>query len=300
MDRNDLYLYYIDMSDNQLFQGKTVHSKRILYTPSPFAKENLLYLQETGQLTAARVHTSRRTWLDSYLFLLVTGGEGTVISKDAVYSLKRGDCVFIDCHQPYSHESSRDLWSLHWVHFNGSTMSRIYRKFMERSGSCMFSVSDEPLCRSLFESLYETCNSESYVRDMELHEGLSRLLTMIMKDCWKETSAAGTSPSSKTIAALGSYLQEHCFEKIRLADLAERFFINKYYLTRLFRRHYGMTISEYVFQLRIRRAKELLRFSDESLEEIARQCGFYDLAYFSRKFKKAEGSSPSAFRRQWQ
>ncbi|MBR2761815.1 MAG: helix-turn-helix domain-containing protein [Solobacterium sp.] len=286
------------MSENLLFQGETVHSQRILYTPSPFAKNNLFYLQETGSLRAAKVHKSARSWLDSYLFLLITEGSGTVVSGNSACSLKQGDCVFLDCHIPYWHESSEDLWSLRWVHFSGTTMPSIYRKFMERSGSCRFSAADVSRCTFLLDTLFALGNSESYVRDMELHETLSGLLTMIMKDCWSDTNNP-RSHSLHNLEAVVTWLHEHYTEKISLDELSERFFINKYYLTRLFKRQYGMTISDFILELRIRRSKELLRFSGESMEAIAEQCGFYDLAYFSRKFKKTEGTSPSVYRRQW-
>ena len=287
------------MSENQLFLGETVHSKRILYTPSAFAKENLFFLQETGSLSAAKVHKSMRSYLESFLFLFVTKGRGSVVSAGREYSLKAGDCVFLDCRLPYSHESSEDLWSLRWVHFNAAAMPSIYRKFMERSGSPLFPVRDQKECEAILNRIYETGTSESYVRDMEVHEALSILLTMIMKDCWKDQEGEAPSPSSLTLVSLRQYLQEHFCEKITLDALSERFFLNKYYLTRLFRRQYGTTISDYILELRIQKAKSLLRFSQLSLDEIAGQCGFYDLAYFSRKFKKAEGISPLSFRRQW-
>jgi hypothetical protein len=56
MDNTVLYLYYFGMEDSKLFIGETVESKRILYTPSLFAKENLFYLQETGSLQARKPH----------------------------------------------------------------------------------------------------------------------------------------------------------------------------------------------------------------------------------------------------
>ena len=287
------------MSEQQLFKGLTSESDRILYSPSPFARENLFYLQETGRLTATSAHRSHRDYLDSYLFLLVTEGSGHVTSGSSEYSLKKGDGIFADCHLPWSHESTRDFWSLAWIHFNGATMPAIYRKFLERSGSPLFSLKQPAWYQSLLDTIYETAHSESYVRDMELHQDLSRLLTSIMKDCWNEERELFSPGQSERLQAVREYLRTHYAEKISLDDLASRFFINKYYLTRVFRSQYDRTISDYVFELRLARAKQLLRFSPLSLDEISRQCGFYDLAYFSRQFKKAEGISPSAFRRQW-
>ena len=287
------------MSENQFFTGETGHSRRILYTPSPFARENLFYLQETGSLSADKVHIKERSYLDSFLFLMVVQGSGTVVTAGTSYALTAGDCMFIDCHHPYSHESSADLWTLRWAHFNGSTMRALYEKFLERSGSPRYTLMEKESYEDLLKRLFGTAGSQSYVRDMEIHELLSILLTKIMKDCWNENRMVTGGHPVRSLTPVLQYLQEHYREKITLDELAERFFINKYYLTRRFKEEYGITISDYILSLRIREAKEILRFSGDSLETIAERCGFYDLAYFSRKFKKAEGISPSAFRKQW-
>ena len=92
---------------------KSVKSNRVLYTASFFARSSLLYLQEIGQLTALKAHTSRRTGLSSYLCFLVEVGSGTLEYKGQKYTLQVGDMVFIDCLKPYVHESSEDdLWTL--------------------------------------------------------------------------------------------------------------------------------------------------------------------------------------------
>ena len=64
--------------DKQLFTGNQVQSNRVLYTPSVFAKSSLIYLQETGELTALKPHVSRREQLNSYLFFIVLDGLGSV------------------------------------------------------------------------------------------------------------------------------------------------------------------------------------------------------------------------------
>ena len=115
-----------------LFDGSLVKSNRILYTPSDFAKANLIHLQEAGLLHAQRPHVSRRNNLSSYLFFIVLEGEGNLEYEGRTYSLVQGDCVFVDCHKPYAHICSESLWSLKWVHFYGPNMGGIYGKYVER------------------------------------------------------------------------------------------------------------------------------------------------------------------------
>ena len=287
------------MNKPQVFKGSTADSSRILYTPSPFARENLFYLQEAGSLQAHAPHISHRSYLDSYLFILVEHGSGTVTVQGQNYSLSAGDGVCINCSKPYAHSTTEDPWSLQWAHFNGPTMNAIYQKYLERSGSVLFHPEEPAVYAQILQALSDAALSDSYVRDMEIHQNLSSLLTQIMKDCWNpEITKPNSSPNSNT-EMLRSYLSEHYMEKISLDELSSTFFLSKFYLTKLFKEQYGVTISEYILDQRIHHAKELLRFSNKSLDEIASECGFYDLPYFSRKFKKAEGITPSAYRNQW-
>ena len=98
-------------------QLPVVTSDRILYTPSNFARTSLLYLQEIGSLRVHKPHSTGRSNLSSYLFFTVTDGEGELICEGRTYSLRTGDCVFIDCRKQYAHSSSEKLWSLSWIHF---------------------------------------------------------------------------------------------------------------------------------------------------------------------------------------
>ena len=101
-----------------MFQGTSVQSNRIIYTASPFAKANLLYLQEAGELRALKPHVNSRTGLRSFLFFLVTAGSGKLVYEERSYPLLPGDCAFIDCRKSYAQSSSEDdLWSLKWIHF---------------------------------------------------------------------------------------------------------------------------------------------------------------------------------------
>ena len=97
---------------NALFDGETVHDSRIIYTPSPFARSNLLHLQEVGRLQARQPHESRRQNLPSYLCFLVCKGSGELEYDGALHSLHEGDVVFLDCRRSYVHRTGQDLWQL--------------------------------------------------------------------------------------------------------------------------------------------------------------------------------------------
>lgn len=284
--------------NNMLFLGDSVNTSRIIYTPSDFAKLSLLHIQEIGYLQATSPHVSKRGNLASYLFFLVQSGSGSLNYDGASYPLTQGDCVFIDCRKPYSHETSRQLWKLSWIHFDGPTAGNIYQKYKERGGQPTFRPASSEDYLRVFRRLYEEAGGASYVRDMEINTGLSELLCLLMTDSWHpEQIKTGTKKIE--MLQIQQYLQEHYAEKITLEDLSQRFYINKFYLTRVFKEQFGITIGDYLLNLRITKAKHLLRFTKKTAEEIGRECGIGDMYYFSRIFKKVEMISIREFRKQW-
>lgn len=282
-----------------LFHGDMVQSDRILYTPSNFARENLIYLQEIGHLQAKQPHTSRRSGLSSYLFFVVAEGTGSLEYGGQRYSLQKGDCVFLDCSLPYSHRCSPQLWQLVWAHFAGANMAGIYRKYQERGGGPVLHPENIDRYTERLERLYSIAAGQTYTRDMQLFEQLTGLLALLMEDCWQPTGQVQAPIRRLDISRVRAWLDDHYTEKITLDGLAEHFYINKFYLTRMFKAEYGTSITGCLQELRITRAKELLRFSDASVEEVGARCGIPDPNYFARLFKRVEGISPMEYRKQW-
>lgn len=281
------------------FQGDLVHTKRILYTPSDFAKTNLIHLQEVGYLKATKPHTSRRSGLSSYLFFIVEDGQGILTYNGKEHLLQTGDCVFIDCSQPYAHTTGEHLWTLRWVHFYGPNMSAIYDKYLERGGNAYFTPADSGRYLSLVESLYSIADADIHLKDMKIYEKITGLLTLLMEDSWHPTHTVHTTERKRSLQDVKEYLDAHYRKKIILDDLAKLFFIDKYYLAKLFKEQFGISIIQYLMQVRITNAKRLLRFTDFPVEKIGLECGIDDSNYFARAFRKVEGCSPTEYRKRW-
>ena len=277
----------------------SVTSSRILYTPSTFARTSLLYLQEIGTLTAVRDHVSKRNGLRSFLFMTVLKGEGDLVYEGKTYHLSAGDCAFVNCHKAYSHATSENRWTLRWCHFYGSTMNSLYEKYVERGGKPAFSPSDVQSFLTILECLYKVAESGDHIRDMRINEELNKLCTLLMAESWHPEEGITHTTKRQSVTNVREYLDEHYAERITLDDLSNRFFINKYYLSKMFKEEFGMPVIAYLLDVRITHAKQMLRFTDESVEKIGMECGLGALHYFSRIFKQIEGVSPSLYRKQW-
>lgn len=271
---------------------------RIIATPSSYAKNHYLFVQETGTLKSVEPHISSRSRLSSYLILLVLSGRGRLFYNGSSFSLRQGSCVWIDCSLPYSHESSRNYpWELKWVHFNGKEALEYYKLYEEQGFPNVFIPSNPGGLNELLSSLILAHKNDGPYCEMMSHKYLTDIITM----CFTENTPAyaGSACMSEKLAQVREYLKAHFDRRLTLDGLAERFFISKYHLARSYKQAYGITIGGELTALRISRAKSLLRFSTMTVEEIAVSCGCSDASYFTKLFKKAEGVTPLEYRRSW-
>ncbi|MBQ8387794.1 MAG: helix-turn-helix transcriptional regulator [Clostridia bacterium] len=99
-------------------------------------------------------------------------------------------------------------------------------------------------------------------------------------------------PADEPIGDIIDYLNRHLDEKITLEQTAKRFFISKYYLCHLFRKHTGVTVLAYLNSKRIALAQHLIA-SGEPPTEVAYRVGFQDYSTFFRAYKKETGRAPT-------
>lgn len=92
------------------------------------------------------------------------------------------------------------------------------------------------------------------------------------------------------------YIHEHLTEKIPIDTLSRKAYLSRNMFFKWFKQQFGITPLEYVNRERIRLAKQLMAQSAGSISDISFQCGFSDVNYFVRLFRKSEGITPGAYR----
>ncbi len=105
------------------------------------------------------------------------------------------------------------------------------------------------------------------------------------------------SNKMKNVYKVCDYLSENCEKNLSLDELADHFFLSKYYLCRIFKEITNYTITEYVNIHRILKAKNLLEGTTKSISDIASSLGFESLTYFEKTFKTYMGVSPLRYRK---
>ncbi len=93
-----------------------------------------------------------------------------------------------------------------------------------------------------------------------------------------------------------AYIDTNYDKRIGLDEIADDSGYSKFHLSRIFKKATGKTVIDYLTEVRIRKAKELLAITKESVKNIAFRTGFSDPAYFAWTFKKKEGITPLQYR----
>ncbi len=93
------------------------------------------------------------------------------------------------------------------------------------------------------------------------------------------------------------YIRNNYQKKMVLADVAEKCGISEYYLSHLFRDEMDMTFVDYVNKIRLDEAKKMLQNVENTIYQVALDCGFKDPNYFSKAFKKYVGITPGKYQK---
>ena len=106
-------------------------------------------------------------------------------------------------------------------------------------------------------------------------------------------SNSGLSP----MLSIRSWILANAYDEITVAGIAQRFHYSPSYLTAVYRRVFGVTVTDEITECRIDRARELLSTTSLSVTDIADEVGYKDAKYFMRVFRRRTGVTPSQYRR---
>ncbi len=148
--------------------------------------------------------------------------------------------------------------------------------------------------------LYIDGLSGQLLREIEEVENLNQLMALVprmIRNYCLLVQTYSRERYSSIVRDVLNFVDFHYMEPVSLESLADRYAVNKNYLSSRFHREVGMTVTDYINLTRVRRSLKLLSGTTLSMPEIAERCGFSDANYYTRTFRKIHGSTPTEYRK---
>ena len=246
-------------------------------------------------------------WHDEFEIIYVKSGFLTVSISGENYIGKPGDAFVVspgNLHFMGSQTGNVDyftfLFPLKYISFR--TDDILDDKLLEplNSGHLIISPEMEDTVKEQCEQLVEIYGAKKEESQSKITAQIKTkiILLQFILELWKkgfivENDTGGKNTVEKEMV---SYIQQNFTGKILLKEFGEQFHLSEKYISRYFKEHFHITISQYVTYLRLEHAKQLLQDTDIPVTEVAMQSGYQNVSYFIRSFKKTYGMSPLKYR----
>ena len=217
-----------------------------------------------------------------HLIHYVVSGKGRFTTPRGDYDVRAGQCFMIRPGEQTIYTADRlEPWVYIWVGLNGRLTSEL------DTLPDLFNAPDPSLFTSMLEYEGNNCDREMYIA------GKCFLLLSSLRGYKEVASEKKYYGSNRYARAAANYILQVYMGAFSIEKLAERLHVNRRYLSRVFKKEYGVTVKEYLTSLRMDHAKTLLR-SGRTVSEAALLCGYSDTLGFSKMYKKHHGCPPSA------
>ena len=256
------------------------------------AQSELPFLLQTSIERTALKRSREPNFHEELEIELCTEGCGSVLLNGESLDFGIGDIIVVNS----------DV-----VHYTGTSDRLVYTCLIVKLDFCatvgieprdlFFSQKiQSPALRALIDELCALYADDSLsFRRARMCETVLRILIELAQNHSEERREFGGERPLQIIRETLCYIRESYAQKITLDELSKRVYTDKYALCRLFMSTTGYTIVDYITSYRPQKAAELIS-SGSTVAEAARACGFDNLSFFTKTFKKYMGSLPSDFK----
>jgi len=241
-------------------------------------------------------YTYRKKGLPENFLFYCVDGHGWYKIGDKRYEVGPNECFILPQHTEHAYGSSEDNpWSIYWLHFGGTMLPSFnalpviqqhFRPHAVRSSNEMI---------ALFSKIYKTLELGYSIDNLVFaNMSLSYFLTLFIYN-----QRHFVTPSTEKADCIDSailFMQEHINENITLNELSHRYNYSPSRFSSLFKQKTGYAPIDYFIQMKMQRASQHLGITDKSVKDIALSMGFDDPYYFSKRFTKVMGMSPTKYR----
>ena len=250
-----------------------------------------------GQLVCPDGFLHTRRTFDLNVLIIVTEGTLCITSDNTPYTVGAGQLIFLRAgEEHYGTAPSKGRLSYLWVHFSAEAEACD----AARSGcACCFPenfrLTDFGRAVQLFNMLMSISLDDGADTSGMTDCALRLLLMEITREAGESGEHSGGLPSA--VISARAWIKNHYCRPFDMSELAQSIGYSADYLSAIFKKHTGISVTQFTNRLRIKAAKTLLASFGTSVRETAYSCGFTDDKYFIRVFRQYEGITPAEYRR---
>ena len=251
-------------------------------------------------------------WHEEYEFLVITRGNGTACLNTRTMHIESGDILFINAGIVHSFRGDeKNPLAFYALDFGRELISSygnddIQQKYISRQANgelifrdhfkkddAMWPYIEEPL-----EEIRVLCSQEMAKNELLIKSNLLRIWHYLCLDAEATSFTLKKKDDERVrmIKQILQYIQENYEKNVTLGELAEVFHMSEGQFCRFFKSQVGMTAIEYLNYYRIGVSCDRLRESDTPISEIAIGCGYNNISYFNRTFRKYMHCTPGEYR----
>ncbi|MHC5249089.1 AraC family transcriptional regulator [Enterococcus sp. LJL90] len=256
-----------------------------------------LYFAFCGHAKTYPKHSFGPAVRDVYLVHVILSGAGYYTFNETKYFLKAGDGFIIPPGVPTFYQAdSEKPWTYIWMGIGGSQVQHYMEKMGFTSDHLSFQTNNvSDFSATVFKALaYE---QDTIANELALQQTAYQFLEMMFRASHLKTQKLETKKMNSYVSQALEIINQDAFYTIAVSEIADTLAVHPSHLSRLFKKDIGISIKEYITELRLSVGNDLLSTTKRSVQEISELLGFASLQAFSKAFKKRNGLTPSAYRK---
>lgn len=258
-----------------------------------------LYLSTCGIQNCFGGHSFGPGTRDSYILHFISDGKGIFICDGKTYHLERGDVFLVKPDEiVYYQADEKNPWSYMWVGFQGiKSLSYLASAGLDE-GNVTCRCENTPLIFTYIQQMI-IARQLTLANELKRQAALLQIFSTLIDEHKSSLPkhARYDYPYKIYVEQAIDYIQRNLKNTIKINDIAVYIGIDRSYLTNIFKNITGISPQEYLLNIRIEKACQLLSQSNIPINQVAAECGYSDPLNFSRIFKKYKHFSPSEYRK---
>ncbi|MCI8744642.1 MAG: AraC family transcriptional regulator [Lachnospiraceae bacterium] len=256
-----------------------------------------LYVCFCGYARCEPLHSYGPAMRSHYLLHYIVDGKGTYQTGERKFQLEAGEGFLIEPNSlVYYQADGKEPWSYLWIGFSGKRAEEYLEDLGLNSRQLTFrSQKGQELKRLVLEMMGCSDGSvTSRFRQQSLLYGFFSILSENAVDRGRSEPSKENFYMERAV----TFIRNRYSSNIKVADIAGHLCVDRSYLYKLFKNTLDMSPQEFLTEVRLSRAKELLSATKLSVEQVALSCGYQDTLVFSKAFKRSTGMAPKEYRRE--